>query len=103
MVVKVYQTFIGCRSHNQEPLGIISAFERYAADRRHEYRLFVVPVNEIRLLLVAFLLPLKPTISKHDSPTMLPERFEHSAGGRGFDARVYQGCFIPPPGRLSGL
>ncbi|QUJ00186.1 hypothetical protein KCP73_23895 [Salmonella enterica subsp. enterica] len=33
----VYRIFIGCSGDNQESFGIITAFERYAADRRHEY------------------------------------------------------------------
>ncbi|EHC73829.1 hypothetical protein LTSEMIS_1499, partial [Salmonella enterica subsp. enterica serovar Mississippi str. A4-633] len=54
--MNVYQTFIGCSGDNQESFGIITAFERYAADRRHEYWLAVSPVDEVWLFLVAFLL-----------------------------------------------
>lgn len=57
-------------------------------------------MNEMGLLLVAFLFPLKPTVCKADCPAILPQRFKHSAGGDRFDARVYQWCFVPPAWRV---
>ena len=99
--MNIHQAFVSCRRHYQKSFRFIDAFERSAADRRHENGLAVGPVNEVGLFLVAFLLPFEPSICKADRPAMLPQRFKHSIGGRSFDARVNQWRLIPPPGRVA--
>jgi hypothetical protein len=59
-----------CR-HYKETFCFISTFEWCATDRRHKYLLTVCPVNEVGLFLVAFLFPLKPSISKANCAAML--------------------------------
>lgn len=70
--MNIYHAFVSCRRHYQKTFSFITTFKWCAADRSHEYWLAVGPVNEVRLFLVAFLLPLKPSIRKTDRPTVLP-------------------------------
>ncbi|SFB98378.1 hypothetical protein SAMN05216286_1207 [Kosakonia oryzae] len=50
--MNIYQTFI-CRSrNNQKSFRLITSFEGYASDRRHENRLSVDAVDEIRSFFV---------------------------------------------------
>ncbi|VUS50019.1 hypothetical protein SB6417_01975 [Klebsiella pasteurii] len=70
--MNIDQTLVGSCSHYQKSFSFIAAFKRYAAERRHKNGLAVFPVDEVGLLLVAFLFPFKPTISETDSPAMLP-------------------------------
>ncbi len=99
--MNIYQPFVGCSCHYQETFCFISTFEWCAAERSHKYRLIIGPMNEVGLLLVTFLFPLKPSISKANCAAMLPEWFKHSAGGRSFRPCVNERRFIPPTGGVS--
>ena len=76
------------RRHYQKSFSFISTLKWCAANRRHEYRLTIGPMNEVGLFRVAFLFPFVLAISKTNCPAMLPEWSKHSAGGRSFRASI---------------
>ena len=51
--MNIDKPLIGRSGHNQKTLCVIPALERHTADRRHEDRLAVFTVDEVRLFLVA--------------------------------------------------
>jgi hypothetical protein len=75
----INETFISRGRDNQKPFRLITTLKRSASDRGHEDWLAVFAMGEIGLLLVSFTLPFKPAISKADRPTVLPQRFKHTA------------------------
>lgn len=56
------QPLSGRSGYNQKSLCFIPAIQRDAANRRHEDRLAVFTMDEVRLFLISFTLPFKPTI-----------------------------------------
>ncbi|SUQ55417.1 Uncharacterised protein [Raoultella terrigena] len=71
-VVDVDQTFIGRRRNNQKAFRFVAALKGCTADRGHKYWLAIFAVYEVGLLLIAFLYPLEPAVSKTNRPAMLP-------------------------------
>jgi hypothetical protein len=94
------QAFV-CRSgHYQKPFSFVTAFEWCTSDRRHKYWLAIGAVDEIWLLLVAFLFP-KPAIGKADSTPMLPEGLNILLVAAVSTRAFISGWLIPPPGCIA--
>ncbi len=84
------KTAIGGSGHQQKSFGAVPAFEGGAANSGHKYRLAILSLNEVGLLFASDLFPFKPAIGEADRPPVLPQRFEHPAGGSGFNPGINQ-------------
>ncbi len=100
-VMNIDKTAIGGSGHQQKSFGAIPAFEGRAANSGHKYRLTILALDEVGLLFLSGLFPLKPAVGEADRPPVLPQRFEHPAGGCGLNAGVDQRGFIPPSWRIT--